>query len=47
MVNILPEQFKSETKSEMHYKKVVYTTEIDKKSGNIIRKVIEIKKDED
>lgn len=47
MYSIIPHKYKIQTKDEIQYKKVIYTTDIDSDSGKIVRKVIEIKKDED
>jgi hypothetical protein len=44
---ILPPQYKAQTKEEFKYKKVIYTTDIETDSGKVVRKVIEIKHDED
>lgn len=46
MYSILPPSFKAQTKDEIHYKKVIYTTDIDAESGKIVRKVVEIKHDD-
>lgn len=43
----LPQQYKLDTMQEVQYKKVIYTTDIDTKTGKVIRKVIEIKHEED
>ena len=45
--SVLPQHYKLDTMNEMQYKKVIYTTDIDTKTGKIIRKVIEIKHEED
>ena len=42
--SVLPPKFKTSTKDEIHYKKVIYTTDIDTDSGKVVRKVIEIKR---
>lgn len=45
--SVIPQKYKVQTKNEIEYKKVIYTTDIDSDTGKIVRKVIEIKKEDD